>query len=515
MSGKSEKRQIVLIMTDTQRKDMVGCYGNPDMLTPNLDKLAREGIRFEHAYCCQPVCGPARSAMFTGTFPHSNGSWANTIPVGLTTKTIGQRLSDGGIHTAYIGKWHLDGGDYFGSGKCPEGWDPDYWYDMRNYLEELTEEERLESRRYRTQRFNDITADFTFGHRCSDQAIEFIQKHHQKDFFLVVSYDEPHGPFVCPNEFYKKFENFEFPKSPNIEDTLEGKPEHQRVWAGRNLKTNRKKLKIRFPEYFGCNSFVDQEIGRVLDAINEYTSECLVIYTSDHGDMLQSHCLTNKGPVMYEEITNIPFIVKWKGKTPENISSDQLISQIDITPTILDYFDLNISKVIEGKSMIPLLQSKILLESNIPQEKTDDYLNSEIFIEFGRYEIDHDSFGGFQPIRCVRNYRYKLIINLLTSDELYDLQEDPYEMENIIDSKQLEIQRIRNDLHDRLLDWMNETRDPFRGYYWETRPWREDARTPTWKNRGYTRQREEDEKYEARQLDYDTGLPMEKATRKK
>ncbi|MHA2344709.1 MAG: sulfatase/phosphatase domain-containing protein, partial [Candidatus Hodarchaeales archaeon] len=128
---------------------------------------------------------------------------------------------------------------------------------------------------------------------------------------------------------------------------------------------------------------------------------------------------------------------------------------------------------------------------------------------------DHDSFGGFQLIRCVRNYRYKLVVNLLTSDELYDLQEDPYEMHNLIDSKQLNHQKIRNRLHDHLLDWMNETRDPFRGYYWETRPWRKDSRTQTWRNRGYTRQREEDEKYETRQLDYNTGLPMDKATRKK
>jgi uncharacterized sulfatase len=81
-------QQIILIMTDTQRKDMVGCYGNPNMLTPELDKMAQEGIKFENAYCCQPICGPARSAIFTGTFPHSNGSWANSIPINLTTKTI-------------------------------------------------------------------------------------------------------------------------------------------------------------------------------------------------------------------------------------------------------------------------------------------------------------------------------------------------------------------------------------------------------------------------------------------
>ena len=117
------KKQIILLMTDTTRKDMVGCYGNKKMFTPNLDALAQEGIRYENAYTCQPVCGPARSAIFTGTFPHSNGMVTNGVPLGANVKTIGQRLTDNGIKCGYIGKWHLDGGDYFGLGCCPEGWD--------------------------------------------------------------------------------------------------------------------------------------------------------------------------------------------------------------------------------------------------------------------------------------------------------------------------------------------------------------------------------------------------------
>ena len=126
-----KKRQLIFLMTDTTRKDMLGCYGDFRMKTPNLDKLAAEGIRYTNAYSCQPVCGPARSAIFTGTFPHTNGMVTNSIAMGDNVKTIGQRLSDAGIPCGYIGKWHLDGGDYFGLGRCPEGWDPKYWYDMR------------------------------------------------------------------------------------------------------------------------------------------------------------------------------------------------------------------------------------------------------------------------------------------------------------------------------------------------------------------------------------------------
>ena len=139
-------------------------------------------------------------------------------------------------------------------------------------------------------------------------------------------------------------------------------------------------------------------------------------------------------------------------------------------------------------------------------------LNDEIFMEFGRYEIDHDGFGGFQPVRCIRNERYKLVINLLCSDELYDMQEDPGEMVNLIESS--EHVDVRNVLHDRLIDWMNQSRDPFRGYYWQRRSWRTDAPPATWAFTGYTRQREPDTG-EERQLDYDTGLPMEQASRHK
>ena len=135
-----------------------------------------------------------------------------------------------------------------------------------------------------------------------------------------------------------------------------------------------------------------------------------------------------------------------------------------------------------------------------------------VFTEFGRYEVDHDGFGGFQPMRCCTDGRYKLSINLLSTDELYDLENDPDEIRNLIDSDSHS--KIRNELHDRILEWMNRTRDPFRGFYWERRPWRTDAPPAGWKYTGMTRQRENEE-YEPRQLDYDTGLEMERAVRRK
>lgn len=495
-----KNRKIIVIMTDTQRWDMLGCYGNKGMITPNLDRLAEQGIRFERAYTTQPVCGPARSALFTGLFPHSNGSWGNSMPLGDNVKTIGQRLLDNGIHTAYIGKYHLDGGDYFGLGRCPDGWDSQYWYDMRNYLEELTDEERFLSRSTAAMENEGITEEFTFGHRCSNRAIDFLQTHHHEDFFLVVSYDEPHHPYVCPEPYAAMYKDYEFPKSRNIWDTLENKPEHQKAWAGKTLHEDKDSLVIKNRYYFGCNSYVDYEIGRVLNAIEEYAPDALVIYTSDHGDFLHSHSLNNKGPAMYDDICRIPFLVKWPGVIPSGSVTESLVSHIDIVPTIMEAAGLELPKILEGKSLIKTLSN--------PADRTND----QIYMEFSRYEVDHDGFGGFQPIRAVFDGRHKLVINLLATDELYDLQTDPEEMKNLIHSEKHAT--IRNALHDNLLDWMNRTRDPFRGYYWERRPWRLDARPATWDYTGMTRQRENEE-YEPRQLDYTTGLEMTEAVRVK
>lgn len=472
-------KQFIFIMTDTQRADMVGCYGNKDMITPALDRLSADGIRFTNAYTTQPVCGPARSALFTGLYPHSNGSWTNCVGLDATVKTVGQRLSHNNVHAAYIGKWHLDGGDYFGQGQCPDGWDGAYWYDMRNYLNELSEDERFKSRQVDTIFEGDgVDASFTYGRRCSDRAIDFIEKHKDEDFFLVVSYDEPHHPFLAPKKYAEMYKAYNFPVSENVFDSLENKPEHHKAWAGPRLHEDRANYIINEAAYFGSNTFIDDEIGRVLEAYRANTPDALIMYTSDHGDHLGSHRLDNKGASMYEEITNIPFIISGTPLKASNVVNEHPISHIDVTPSILDYFGIEKYAMLQGKSLLPLLTN------------ADAKINNEIFVEFGRYEIAHDYFGGFQPIRCIYDGRYKLVVNLLSSDELYDLERDPAEMVNLIADESHHV--LRDTMHDKLLDWMNETRDPFRGYYWERRPWRKDARVASWNYTGYCRQKSPD-----------------------
>lgn len=492
-----EPRQAVVILGESVRYDMLNCNRQTGLKTPNLDRLAQQGIRFDRAYNCQPVCAPARSAVWTGLYPHTNGVMGNSMPLGDTVHTIGQRLNDRGIHCAFMGKWHLSGTDYFDTGIPAPGWDPVFWYDMRTYLSELSPQDRMRSRNPATGRDKFWTADMCYGHRVTNRAVDFLARHKNEDFLLVVAYDEPHHPWLCPLEYTEMYKDYAFPRSPNLDDPLTNKPVEQRIWAGARL--GKTLPAFRNDQYFGAHTFIDNEIGRVLDEIEKSAPHALVAYTADHGVFLDSHHLADKGPAMYDEITRVPFLVKWPGHAPANVASSSLVSHIDLDGTLMEFFGFEVPRTLEGRSMLPLLKDPTASVRN------------EVFIEFGRYEVDHDGFGAFQPIRCVCDGRFKLAINLMVTDELYDLETDPGELNNLIDSP--EHAAVRNHLHDRLVDWMNTSRDPLRGYYWGKRAWRPDF-PETWANAGMTRQRENDG-YLPRELDYDTGLTMVDATRVK
>jgi uncharacterized sulfatase len=497
-------RQSVLFLIDTQGANTVGCY-RPDLAlgTPHVDALAARGVRFNAAYTCSPVCGPARAALLTGLYPHSNGVLGNGMAPHLDLPTIGQRLHAAGFATGYVGKWHLDGSDYFGDGRCPAGWDPRYWFDGRNYLDSLPNEAaRTLSRQVlgpAEVAAHRITSEFTHAHRSVDRAIAFIREHRDRDFFLVVSIDEPHHPWICPEPFVSAFEDFEFPV-PNADDPLADKPRAQREWSAHpaywkpELVRRGGRAFLRHPRHFACNSYSDAQTGRVLAAMAAEVPEALTIYTSDHGDMFSSHTLHGKGPAMYEEIARVPLIVHWPGHVPAGATSNGVVSHIDLAPTLLDYFGLPVPPLLQGKSLLTQFRD--------PAHRTSEH----VFIEFNRFEIDHDGFGAFAPIRAVLDGRWKLVLNLLDTDELYDLTNDPLELSNrILDPATA---GTRNRLHDALIAWMNRTRDPLRGPHWLRRVWTSPDVGSTWG--GPTRPRPHDEPWYPKSMLYETAQPIDR-----
>ena len=497
---------FVLIMTDTQGANCVSCYERPalgdtpeaqpgglDLGTPRLDQLAADGVRFSRAYTTCPLCTPARGGIFTGLTPSVNGAHTNNLAPGWNIRHLGQHFQREGYRTAYTGKWHLDGLDYFDSGLCPDGWEDEYWYDGRRYLNDLGDQEIADWR----NGARDKPAEFTWAHRNGDRAERFLQDASQGDqpFVLCVSYDEPHGPFVCPPEYFERFQDFQFPLGPAARDSLENKPLSHREWAGDALKGEPNDW-IRRPPYFACNSFVDAEIGRVIDAVDRYAPEnTWIIYTSDHGDQFGAHRFGGKGAAMYEEICRIPFIIR----PPVNQSdwtrgqvAPTPVSHLDILPTMRALADLDIPPVYHGDSLAPTLRGEAgSLERVVP-------------IEFTRFSINHDGFGGLQPIRAIVRGQHKLVINLLHTDELYDLEADPAEMDNLIDDPKHAA--LRDELHDTLLAELGRVRDPFRGYAWERRPWRRALRIG-WSG-GYRHR--PDDGFTPTTLAYKTGQPPER-----
>ena len=488
---------ILLIMTDTQGANIVGCYGKPELRTPNIDRLAAEGVLFSRAHTTCPVCSPARAALFTGLHANVTGVWANHLSLGDTCKTMGQRFRDNGYLTAYTGKWHLSGHDYFDTGVCPDGWDEATWYDGKRYLDDLSEQEvalwRSGLNTVNDLRRHHITAPFTWARRSSDRAIRFMEANRDgaAPFLLTVSYDEPHGPFTCPPEFVEPFLDYRHAVGPSAADDLAGKPAHHRLWRDQT-SASAKSAEGALALYLGCNSFVDHEIGRVLDAVKRLApADTIVVYTSDHGDLMGAHNMWSKGPCMYEEITRIPFIVRLPGGRRAGVRDDALVTHIDLLPTLLEAAGLPIPPALPGRSLLSRLQTG----RETGPERT-------AFMEFNRFEKDID-FSGFQPIRCWMSGDFKLVVNLLETDELYNLRNDPAEVRNLIDSP--EHAALRDQMLDELLSYMGRTLDPFRGYQWERRPWRS-KQTIGWMGK---RQARLSDGYMPPALEYGTGRPAE------
>ncbi|MBN1808509.1 MAG: sulfatase-like hydrolase/transferase [Planctomycetes bacterium] len=471
------KRNVVIIMTDQQAYEMVGCNGSSYVHTPNLDGLAASGCRFTGCYTTAPVCTPARAGLFTGMYPASSGAGMNQHPLFDTTRNIGQVFSAGGYASAYIGKWHLDGcaGGYYGTGACPPGFMDEYWYDGRRFIADVGGDGFA-----KWSGGAGLAPEDCWARRVSDRAVDFLHKHGDGPFLLVCSYDEPHGPSSAPEEYYDMYKGTRRPFKPNMGDSLEDKPALHRALAQLQKHGGRVpdgEMPNNSPRMFGCNTYVDAEIGRVLDAIDRTAPDnTIVLYTVDHGDHQGSHGLIAKGPTMYQETTRVSFFARVPGLTRPGSVSDSVISHIDVAPTLC--------------ALAGVEQPMVRLEGpyaggpgdrNIPQFQGMDVSpvfrdpaaapRDAAFIEFNRFGLPHNTRWGFTPIRCIVTGRYKLAVNLLDDvDELYDLREDPQELRNLITDPGLA--KTRDELHDRLLDWMDERMDPLRGNAWWRRPWR-------------------------------------------
>lgn len=467
-----QRPNIVFITTDTQGREMLSTYvDRPGVDTPHLDRLAAEGVLFENAFTAAPVCTPSRSAWFTGRHPNRSGAWANDLPLGHHVPLLAELLTGTGYQALHVGKWHLDGGGYSGRGRGDGGFDDAAWYDLSNFCDEVGREGINKFGGW-NQGLHD--ENYCFAHRVADRAIALIEHHNADDqnpLFLTVSFDEPHGPYICPPPFRGRFSQEAIYRPSTFMADLSGKPRLQQQYA--DFLAQHRPTPETFPgyyhRYYDCNSYADYEIGRVLDAIDAHLpGDTVVIFTSDHGDHLGAFGLCAKGPTMYDHTIAVPLIIKAPGIASGGQCAPGLVSTLDIMPTILALAGLHPETIPEcdeshgftGHSLLPVLIQPETIHRDA------------VSVEYNRFGTHFDQVNGLYPIRCIRTDEWKLSINLYDSDELYNVHDDPAEAVNRINDPA--VAQIRNDLHDRLLNWQHRTQDLLRGPQWGTRSWRPD-----------------------------------------
>ena len=451
---------ILLILTDEHPTRRVSCYGSDEVHTPYLDRIAADGVRFDRAYTCSPTCTPARAGMMTGMYPQNTGAWANNLPLGQGVRTLGHYFRNAGYRTAYIGKWHLDGLDYFGTGVCPEEFEDKYWFDGKRYLDFLGPERIAQWRSHKldtveTLKAHGVDRDWTWAGQITNRAEAFLRNAQDDDrpWLLIVSYDEPHGPWTCPPEFLVRHEDKDYP----LPETFGRFPADRPPWLLREIPEDYIRRVTRLTA--ACTEFVDDEIGRVMRATDTH-GPTHAVYTTDHGNQLGAHSLMFKGPYMYEESCRIPMMMRGPGIKAGQTEST-VVSNIDLAPTLLQLAGLNPPPVFDGDSLLPLIRAGENHECTAHPDRA--------IIAFNRFEVDHDKNGGLYPMRCIVRGPHKLVVSLLATDELYDLEKDPGETRNVI--AEPAYAGIRDRLHDELVEWMYVHRDSFRTPLWETRPW--------------------------------------------
>ena len=429
-SPKDARPNILFIMTDQQHAGMMSCTGNKWVETPAMDSLAREGIRFERAYCTNPVCVPSRTSMATGVMPGRLGVFGNKktkIPDKFGDNSMGVIMKRAGYDTFYGGKVHM----YGKLDPRKAGYDK-YFSDQRDKLPEA--------------------------------CVQFMKKKRDKPFLAVASFINPHD--ICyaylasrgknkPNmasvdRLYSQAsslptdqlpplpENYAIP--PMEPDAVKARLSTTAVTPGLTMRKTFSKREWRIYRWMYCRltEQVDRQIGRILKGLNDagLTEKTLVVFTSDHGNMDASHRLASKG-LFYDESVKVPFIIKYTGVIGGGrVDHDHLVSTgLDILPTLCDYAEIKVPVHLLGKSLRGIAEGK-------PVTAWRSYIASE------------NSWG-----RMIRSKRFKYCVydSGAARESLVDMENDPGEMQNLSNSEKYE--KVLDEHRRHLKEWLELSGD--------------------------------------------------------
>jgi len=399
----AERSNVLVFFTDQQRWDTVGAYGSPMNLTPNLDALARRGVLFEKAFTCQPVCAPARASLQTGRYATATTVWRNGLALPAEEKTLAHYFKQGRYTVGYIGKWHLADTREKPVPRERRGGYEDFWLGA-DALEHT-------SHPYDTVMFDADDQEVKLpGYRVdalTDAAIRFVQDNRERPFFLFVSYLEPHqqndmNAFVAPEGYAERYAN------PYVPPDLRARPGD---WFQ------------HLPNYYGMIARLDECLGRMLAELErlKLADRTIVAFTSDHGCHFRTRNAEYKRSC-HEGSIRLPLVVQGPG-FDRSLVVPELVSLVDLPPTLLEGTGLPVPEAMQGRSMMPLL------------ERRNADWRKEVFVQIS------ESLVG----RAIRTDRWKYCVYApeknggrdSASEEyverhIYDLAADPWEQVNLI-----------------------------------------------------------------------------------
>ena len=477
---------LLFIFTDQQRYNTLAAYGNTRIQMPNLNRLAEQSTVFEQAYVTQPVCTPSRATILSGLYPHSCGCTQNNVPLRPETPCLPEMLAEGRYVTGYFGKWHL--GDEIFAQHGFEHWrsiddtyracysdcrDPDTRSTYHHWLADngFAPSDGDAFDRGEVAR---LPEPFSKPAYLAHEASQFLRENKTNPFVLYVNFFEPHMPYFGPRDGQYESSGIPLPENfagvPTVDQPLKTRlfqQAYHRHGHGSALKTEDDWRRM-IARYWGLCSLVDTHLGAILNTLEEcgQAENTIVVYTSDHGDMMGSHRLIAKC-VMFEEAVRVPMLMRLPGQRSGRRVRGP-VSQIDLVPTLLDLMGRPIPSHLEGKSIRPLLAGgsdaatgPAFIEWNGPDSGiTLDRLN-EIVID--------DTLAGVAPREQIARAIRDPVRSIVTPDgwkfnysplgehELYDLNEDPGETRNLAAGQAN--RKKMCELGDEIRRWQERTAD--------------------------------------------------------
>ena len=489
-AAEKQKPNVLLIITDEQQWQCLGANGNPIIKTPNLDKLASQGINYSNMYVVAYPSSPSRACLLSGLYPNDNGVVVNDVVMPAFVPTMGTIFRDAGYHTAWLGKMHLGAYHDPASKSAFVSWkdqkavltsaqpgeyapgenDPqlgfNHWVSpQKDYIAYLQETEvwaRIPNAKVRVKGshtnapvvdkeihagYSDVPEEHVIETFLISKAIEFLKEKEGNPFCMGVSLPAPHSPYTPPKPWdtmYKP-EDMVLPLNWNLpSDKMPSFPGNHGNYKGGVWSADQ--FKSHMAHIYGYVSYVDQQVGRLLDYLSQsgLDKNTIVIFTADHGNAVASHGFITKVYAAWEELLKVPFLIR----LPEGMGAKQrgrivhsYATLIDILPTLLELASLEAPEKLAGRSLADELRGRAKKDNNC-------------IITFVKTELGRDRGG---ECRMIRQGDWKLVTwSINRADwELYDLKNDPWEMSNLCADP---AQAKRVEAMKKLLDEKTESR---------------------------------------------------------